>query len=327
MNIKLISIIVPIYNAELYLHQCINSVLSQTYKRFELILIDDGSTDASLAICNNYTDTRLKVIRQENQGESVARNAGIRAATGDYIAFLDADDWWNKEFLEHMTSKLDCNKMPICAEIRVYLNGTEKDSSPVCGASLLWLLVNQYSISCQNCIFDKRIIYKKGIYFTPGCTTGEDQEFTYKYLLNVSGFCYVQKAKYYYRVNPNSIMFRAHYGHFDAVEAMISVERYANEHCEASYANEIAQALRAYKYPCLLEFAITTLLTAGETPNIVMSYLKKNGYVDLLDKTCLYEQHYNSTFMRLWQSSPNLCLWYYYIRKRVGNLLRRLNLR
>ena len=102
MNQNKYSIIVRIYNAEKFLDQCINSVISQTYSNWELILVNDGSTDSSLDICEKYakTDSRIKIISQRNQGGVAAQLTGFNNATGDYICSLDADDWYNNNLLE-----------------------------------------------------------------------------------------------------------------------------------------------------------------------------------------------------------------------------------
>lgn len=99
-----ISIIVPIYNVEPYLHRCVDSLLTQTFRDFELILIDDGSPDNCPAICDDYArqDKRIVVIHQKNAGLSAARNAGLDCATGEYIAFIDSDDWVHPEYLERL---------------------------------------------------------------------------------------------------------------------------------------------------------------------------------------------------------------------------------
>lgn len=90
-----ISIIVPIYNCEKYLEQCIGSLVKQTYSDIEIILVNDGSTDSSLSICKKYseTDDRIQVINKKNGGVSSARNVGIKVSTGEYVIFVDADDW------------------------------------------------------------------------------------------------------------------------------------------------------------------------------------------------------------------------------------------
>lgn len=96
------SIIIPVYNVETYLTRCIDSILSQTFSDFECILVDDGSTDSSGAICDEYAkkDSRVKAVHQENQGSQVARNTGLDVACGQYIEFIDSDDWIEKDALE-----------------------------------------------------------------------------------------------------------------------------------------------------------------------------------------------------------------------------------
>ena len=96
------SIIIPVYNAERYLHQCIESVIAQTFKDWEMILVNDGSKDGSLAICQEYTskDSRIRVIDKPNGGPSSARNRGLDEAQGEYVYFMDADDWIEKNYLE-----------------------------------------------------------------------------------------------------------------------------------------------------------------------------------------------------------------------------------
>lgn len=99
-----VSVIVPVYNAKKYLHECVDSILAQTLRDIEVILVDDGSTDTSPTICDEYAarDMRVTVIHKPNGRASSARNAGIRAATGDYIAFVDSDDWISPEMYETM---------------------------------------------------------------------------------------------------------------------------------------------------------------------------------------------------------------------------------
>ncbi|MEO6819286.1 MAG: glycosyltransferase family A protein [Ginsengibacter sp.] len=100
----MISIVIPVYNKEAFIKNTINSVLSQTYTQFEIILINDGSTDKSLAIIESFEDNRIKVLTIPNSGVSVARNTGVEMAIYNYIAFLDADDFWAPSFLEEMAS-------------------------------------------------------------------------------------------------------------------------------------------------------------------------------------------------------------------------------
>ena len=115
MERTLISVIVPVYNTEPYLCCCIDSVLNQEFKEFELILIDDGSTDSSGAICDNYAvkDKRVRVIHQENAGQGRARNVGMAQAIGKYIIFLDSDDYWMPSTLETLFTEAERNQTQV----------------------------------------------------------------------------------------------------------------------------------------------------------------------------------------------------------------------
>jgi len=108
----LISIIIPVYNAEKYLIRCIESILNQTYKNFELILVDDGSSDHSLSICNEFKmkDERLKVLHISNSGSAVARNKGLEIMTGEYLIFVDADDWIEKDAIQKTLDSIRSSK-------------------------------------------------------------------------------------------------------------------------------------------------------------------------------------------------------------------------
>ena len=100
----MISIIVPVYNSEKYIDRCLDSILNQTYKDLEIVLVNDGSNDQSLKILENYAlrDTRIKVVNQENKGVAAARNTGLDNATGDYILYVDSDDWIENNMVERM---------------------------------------------------------------------------------------------------------------------------------------------------------------------------------------------------------------------------------
>ena len=107
----MVSVIVPVYNAEKFIKRCIDSILCQSYKDFELILINDGSKDNSLDIIQKYaeTDQRIKVISQKNKGVAGARNSGLNAATGEYFLFVDADDWIESDAIEKLLAAADCD--------------------------------------------------------------------------------------------------------------------------------------------------------------------------------------------------------------------------
>ena len=113
----LISVIVPVYNVESYLNRCIESLVRQTYKYLEIILVDDGSLDGCPHICDKWSerDNRIHVIHKTNGGLSSARNAGLKVAKGEYIAFLDSDDWIHTKFIEHLYITIKDYKVDIAA--------------------------------------------------------------------------------------------------------------------------------------------------------------------------------------------------------------------
>ena len=113
MTDALISVIVPVYNVEQYLTKCLESIVSQTYTNLEILLIDDGSTDGSGEICDRFAskDSRISVIHKANGGVSTARNLGMELCTGEYIMFVDADDYLSKNAIEHLRVQLLYVKM------------------------------------------------------------------------------------------------------------------------------------------------------------------------------------------------------------------------
>ncbi len=122
----LISIIIPVYNAEKYLNRCLDSVLNQSYKNLEIILVNDGSTDASLLICKNYSekDKRIRVINKTNEGAAQARNTGLDCVRGEYIAFVDSDDFISSQIIEKLYSgatENDCD-IAVCGYWTYYEN-------------------------------------------------------------------------------------------------------------------------------------------------------------------------------------------------------------
>lgn len=157
MNEPYFSIIVPVYNVEKYLPQCVDSILRQTYGSFEVILVDDGTKDRSGELCDQYAaqDDRIKVIHKKNGGASSARNAGIREAGGKYIIFMDSDDYWsNNTMLEQISSSIGEREELVvwkhcrCDENSSYCNDGEKAS------------VKEYSL-----LDDYRTLFGKNILF------------------------------------------------------------------------------------------------------------------------------------------------------------------
>ena len=131
---SIISVIVPVYNVEKYLSQCLDSILAQTFKDFECICVNDGSTDGSLDILQEYAkkDDRIKIIIQENKGLSAARNVGIREAIGQYISFVDSDDWVDKNYLQILYRTIEnTNSEVVVCNYEKYYEKEDKFSSNI----------------------------------------------------------------------------------------------------------------------------------------------------------------------------------------------------
>ena len=194
MNNCLISIIVPIFNTEKYLNQCIQSVLAQTYTYWELLLIDDGSTDASGAICEKYAaqDSRIMVFHKENGGVSSARNLGLYNAKGEWIAFVDSDDWIDSHYIYELVSQI-CKSDLIITGATLYddecklIERTKVYESIKIERSSFHLLFStcdlHYRTSPWGKLYKKNIIDQYNIIFDEKMHHSEDAVFLYKYLL------------------------------------------------------------------------------------------------------------------------------------------------
>lgn len=210
-----ISIIVPLYNSELYLAKCIESILIQNFKNFELILINDGSTDKSGTICATYEkkDSRIKVFHQTNKGVSSARNKGIQESIGKYLCFIDSDDWVHKKYLEGFNLDLD-------TELQVqnlYMWHEKQDELVAITFSKFGLFdldsipmfleeaeEKQLIRSCYIKLFKLKIIKDNNILFDPNISYCEDYIFVMRYMNYVSTVSVLNEHKYYYAKRENS---------------------------------------------------------------------------------------------------------------------------
>lgn len=210
-----ISIVVPVYNVEDFIHDCIQSILDQTFKNFELILVNDGSTDKSGAICDEYAekDQRIRVIHKENGGQSSARNSGIDAAKGNYIGFIDSDDWIDPEMYKILYTKLVENSADITAcnlmqydkdaDKNLYCNKTDDVSYDRDSAMDELYLNERLTFSPCNKLYKKNLF--EGIRFKEGYIL-EDMDFSYRMMHQAKKVYYTGQALYNYRYNEKSTM-------------------------------------------------------------------------------------------------------------------------
>lgn len=214
-NNDLISIVVPIYNVEKYLNKCIDSILSQEYKNIEIILVDDGSTDNSGKICDDYTkkDNRIKVIHKENGGLSDARNVGMEKAIGEYIAFIDSDDYIGKDYISTLYNMCITNNSEIaqCSFERVTDNQTTNEinvDKKIENMTGIEAIKNIFKEKYLEYIVAWNKLYKKSLFENikyPKGKLHEDEATTYKLFYEAKKVSVTNEKLYYYYIRQNSI--------------------------------------------------------------------------------------------------------------------------
>lgn len=208
-----ISVIVPVYNVEKYLPQCLDSILSQNYEKLEVLLIDDGSTDASGKICDEYLekDGRIRVIHQKNGGAASAKNAGLRAATGEYLSFVDSDDYLEPDVYGYMVARLEETGAEAAQfSFRdVYRTHTEEHILPsgegiMEGKEYLVRFTKDWSCALLwNKLYRRSIFY--GVFFEEGHKI-DDEYFTYQGIMRAKRVLLDEKIVYNYRRRASSVM-------------------------------------------------------------------------------------------------------------------------
>ena len=211
-----VSIIVPIFQVEKYLGECIESLINQSYKNLEIILVDDGAQDNCPFICNKWSkkDSRIKVIHKKNGGLSDARNAGLDIATGDYIIFVDSDDYVNKRFIEKLLRTAVKNNVMIvqCGYLQVTDSGEILKKVTHGNSYFLNSKKMITELKTDNCIENTVVwnkIYKRELFKEirfPYGKINEDEYTTYKLLDLAKNIYIINEPLYYYRYNHNSIM-------------------------------------------------------------------------------------------------------------------------
>lgn len=204
-----VSIIVPVYNTESFVDQCIETILYQTHKNIEIILVDDGSTDKSGMICDRYAklDYRITVVHKQNEGPGIARNTGLTISYGEYVVFVDSDDLIDPDAINYLVEQIitnDCDyvETPI-SKLENNKKGNENKkilSFNNYGNNLSFFLTNKYSISSCGKIFRHSFLSKNKITF-PNTKTlfFEDKIFTFYCIINAQKITIINHRLYYYR--------------------------------------------------------------------------------------------------------------------------------
>lgn len=211
-----ISVIVPVYNTEKYLRRCVDSILAQTFTDFELLLIDDGSTDTSGAICDEYAsaDSRVRVFHKPNGGVSSARNLGLDNAQGEWIAFADSDDYVEHDWLSSMVSLIHADCDLVCCGFQIH----KADCSSIIGKGVSYNgnntglvdLLKQTGMegSLWNKLFRLSIIKSHNMKFNLNFIFREDEEFFFRYLVLCKKCASTDSPMYHY-YEPDWIKYQA----------------------------------------------------------------------------------------------------------------------
>lgn len=208
----LVSIIIPVYNSEKYIKRCLNSVLNQTYKNIEIVIVDDGSTDNSFLEINKFEDKRIKYFKKENEGVSIARNYGIKKSSGEYLLFVDSDDYIAKDMINELVKRIEglseivfCNNMEIWynkeEERRLFVSVDKLSKNNV----IREIASGRAGLVCSKLV-SKKVIEDNNILFDKNLKVGEDQLFFLEVVEKSDEFKHVDKSLYFYnRTNENSV--------------------------------------------------------------------------------------------------------------------------
>lgn len=263
-----ISVIIPIYNVGKYLHQCIESVIKQSYRDIEIILVNDGSQDNSPQICEEFAknDNRVVVIHKENGGLSDARNTGIKIAKGEYIIFLDSDDYWEgNDSLEHIVYYIKDSRADVlsfgynkyfeenksvkivsCIGDREYIIRSSKEKA-------FNYMVEKYLYISSSCckIVKKDIIMKNNIFFIKG-STAEDIEWSARIAIAANKFDYYPRNLYIYRQREGSITKNIKLGNVNCLQDNITLCLNYAEQIKDTFFYESFMSYVSYQYITLL---------------------------------------------------------------------------
>lgn len=219
-----LSVILPVYNTEKYLPKCLDSILNQTFEDFEVICVNNNSTDNSLEILSEHAqeDKRIKIISKQNQGQAVSKNVGLQNSNGEFVYFVDSDDWLELEAFETAMNNFSSDIDVVCFGANVILDKefelnekilklvkNEKEYHKIKFKGKLELsnnIILETTLNLWNKIFRKSIITNYNISFLEDLSYADDVSFTYKYLLICKNAYFIDKYMYNYLKRPGSVM-------------------------------------------------------------------------------------------------------------------------
>lgn len=300
---KKLSVIVPCYNAEKWIGETLESLRGQTYQNIEILVVDDGSSDSSLAIVQNFSerDARIRLIRQENAGVSAARNNGIENASGDYIAFCDADDWMESVAYEEMITLLEEENSDIvfCEFERFWPNGKTQKAVEESFWGLkenpqdifpFWssipakvegdtLYTRDLHGSCCRSVFKRDILMQNTIRFCRDLKFAEDQIFVLNYLACCSAISYIPKHFVHYRGHTKPWVYRNMYENHMALLREQLLVLHKNRYYSAKRKKQIAGYLKCSAYFAII---LPELMFRPDADKAIREYSKGKEFRRLL---------------------------------------------
>lgn len=253
-----ISVIIPVYNAEEFLEHCLDTLLAQTFKDFEVILVDDGSQDQSPIICDAYArkDPRVRVHHKENGGVSAARQTGLELASGNYIIHVDADDWVASNYLEALYEEAIRSNadITVCDYIEVYPNKqvykVQKPTSSSADDFVLYLCTKLHG-SCCNKLIKASVIRLNEIGFPLGINLKEDKLFNIHVALCSSMVSYANQGLYFYRRSYSERTASSMSSIEASAKSYVYGNRLFNQYLLGRSNSTLEQAQRRFQYPTL----------------------------------------------------------------------------
>lgn len=329
----MISIIVPVYNAEKYLHQCVNSVLSQTFTDFELLLINDGSTDGSGAICDEYAaiDARVRVFHKENTGVSETRNIGIDNSKGDYVIFCDSDDYWYEstalEFLYKISVRYDLDI--VRGEYKavdgfgkdLFIRPVTKSKENIANKVISNIIFLKEAINGEYflvlCLINKRVL--SNIRYNVNRSFLEDMELISRLMLKQMRCMYTPFSFYAYRKIASSVSNTSNIKNLDDSFSMCDVFH------ELSMQQNDSMIKELFEYNSIMMYN-WTLDTMSQAPYYKdrLSLIKKLSLVKLNRQVRDWAITTKKIYPLPIYISPLLGIYYFRFRHKIGDLLRKL---
>ena len=315
-----VSVIVPIYNIDQYIEQCISSIIMQTYDKLQIVLVDDGSTDRSGQICDQYQkkDVRIVVIHKQNEGLVPARKTGLLVATGKYICYVDGDDWIEPDFIEHLLAGMEragtelsvadyfCDMEEYSWKVQERQQAGVYDTKELISTMLYTGEFYEFGISqfVWAKLFRRDVLYEIQMQVDDRIFCGEDVAVTYPYILKTRKICFLSYAGYHYRQRRGSMT-----SGYDANEQMrnrILIQYLADIFQSSAYADNLYRQLNQYAknlflarqidcfdtpkgrglltpYGGLPENARVVIYGAGKLGQSIYGYLERQTSVTIID--------------------------------------------